>query len=95
VKRGKSVFHPVCGVKFVKNDEGVSRFAVVVGKKVDKSAVVRNKVKRQYREIVRKRLGMIKAGYDVVLLTSKKAIDVSYPDKDEAFEVVLRKAGLL
>jgi len=95
VKTGKSVFDPVCGIKFKKNDLDVSRFTVVAGLKVSKSAVKRTRVKRQYREIVRLRVERIKPGYDVVMLVSSKAIDLEYADKEERLMKVFKKAGLL
>ncbi|MFH1632139.1 MAG: ribonuclease P protein component [bacterium] len=95
VKKGNSVFDSVCGVKYRKNDLDVSRFAVSVGLKVHKSAVKRNRVKRHYREIVRLALDQIKPGYDVVLLTSSKAVDLEYADKEKRPIGVLKKAKLL
>lgn len=94
-KKGKSVFDPVCGVKFGKNSLKQSRIAVVVGLKVSKSAVKRNKVRRQYQEIVRLELENIKKGFDIILLTSKKALDLDYSEKEACILKVLKKAGLL
>jgi len=94
VKTGKSVFDPVCGIKFLKNNLDESRFAVVVGLKVHKGAVRRNRVKRQYREIVRLHLDSVKPGFDIVLLTSAKALELTYSQKEERLLAVFRKAGL-
>ncbi len=94
VKKGRSVFDAVCGVKFKKNDLEVSRFTVVAGLKVSKSAVKRSRVKRQYREIVHLAIDKIKPGFDVVLLTSSKAIDLDYQEKEERLMKVLEKAKL-
>ncbi len=94
VKTGKSVFDPVCGIKFLKNNRDESRFAIVVGTKVHKSAVKRNRVKRQYREIIRLHLDSIKSGFDVVLLTSAKSLELTYAQKEELLLAVLRKAEL-
>ena len=47
LKKGTSVFDAVCGVKFAPNGGEPSRYAVVVGTKVHKSAVKRNRVRRQ------------------------------------------------
>lgn len=94
VKKGKSVFDPVCGIKFLKNNLEESRFTVVVGTKVHKGAVRRNRVKRQYREIVRLHLNNIKKGFDIVFLTSAQALDLTYLQKEERLLLVIRKAGL-
>lgn len=45
-----------------------SRFAVVISKKVMKSAVGRNRIRRRIYEILRKHLGEIKENTDVVLI---------------------------
>lgn len=95
LKKGKSTFDSVCGVKVRPNGGDDSRFAVVVGTKVHKSAVKRNRVKRQYREIIRTNLEAIKPGMDVVLLTSKGALDLDYDEKKERLMGVLKKAKLL
>ena len=92
--KGKSVYDPACGVKFAKNTLGTSRFAIVVGTKVHKGAVRRNKIRRQYREIIKKYLDLLKPGYDVVLLTSKPALELEFSEKEERLVKVLRKAGL-
>lgn len=90
-----SVFDDACGAKVTPNKQKHSRFAVVVGTKVSKSAVVRNRIRRQYREIIRLLLPRILPGYDVLLLTSKLAIDLDYHEKESRLLRVLTKAKLL
>jgi ribonuclease P protein component len=92
---GKSVFDSICGIKFAKNKHHYSRFAVVVGTKVSKSAVVRNRVRRQYRAILRENLDKIQPGFDVILLTSKAAVGPTAQEKREKLLLVLKKARLL
>ena len=94
-EKGKSVFDEVCGVKVSKNGLDVSRFAVIAGTKVSKSAIKRNRVRRQYREILRLNLNQLKPGYDVVLLTSAKALDLEFHEKEDRLMGVLKKAKLL
>lgn len=43
------------------------RVAVVVSKRVDKSAVVRNRIRRRIYELVREREAQINAPYDLVI----------------------------
>lgn len=94
VKEGGSVFDPVCGIRFLKNGLSDTRFAVVVGTKVHKSAVKRNRIKRQYREIIRLHLDLIKPGFDMVLFTSAKALKLTYAQKEERLLAVLKRAEL-
>lgn len=94
-KKGKSVFDSACGVKYSKNRHEVSRFAVVAGTKVSKSAVKRNLLRRQYSEIIRLSLDKIKPKYDVVLLVSAPALKLNYHEKEARLMKVLKKANLI
>ena len=67
VKKG-----PFFAVKTVKNELTYSRFGVVVGKKVDKRATERNKIKRAFYESIRVRNLSNIPGQDVMI--------VIYPD---------------
>jgi ribonuclease P protein component len=95
LNKGKSVFDAACGVKVRENKLKDSRFAVVIGTKVHKSAVKRNRVRRQYREIVKNHLEEIKMGYDIVLLTGKDSLDLDFAEKEARLMKVLAKSGLL
>jgi ribonuclease P protein component len=44
-----------------------SRLVVVVGKKVDKRAVVRNRIRRRLIEILRSQWATLPGGYDIVI----------------------------
>lgn len=94
-QKGRSVFDAVCGVKFGETARPYSRFAVVVGTKVSKSAVKRNRVRRQYREIIQKHLAALKPGFDVILLTSVKSLPLTSQEKEAGLLRVLAKARLL
>lgn len=62
VKKG-----PFFAAKTVKNDLSYSRFGVVVGKKVDKRATERNKIKRMFYRIIRERNLNTIFGQDVMI----------------------------
>ncbi len=93
VKSKRSVFDATCGVKFAPNQEGHPRFAIVIGTKIAKRAVVRNRVRRQYREICKKMLADLGA-YDIVLLVSKPALTLPFSDKETQLKKVFAKARL-
>ena len=95
LRKGRGVFDSACGVKYKPSGEEVTRFTVVIGLKVHKSAVKRNRVRRQYREIVRLHLNKIKPGMDMVLLCGKAALELDYKQKEERLLRVLKKAKLL
>lgn len=93
--KGKGVFDVYAGFKYRKNGVGASRFAVVVGTKVSKSAVTRNRLRRQIREVIRLRLGEIKPGFDVMMLVRKEAIGKTYEELEKHVVNGFKKAGIL
>ncbi|MDQ5952115.1 MAG: hypothetical protein QG626_242 [Patescibacteria group bacterium] len=95
LKSKKSVFDAVAGLKYVANGLPDNRVTVVVGTKVSKLSVDRNRVKRQYREIIRLLLPNMKTGYDMIILVSKPALALDYEQKRERLTKVFKKSGLL
>lgn len=61
-KKGKGFKEDFLFVKLVKNNLKITRFGFVVGYKVSKKAVLRNKVKRRLRETVKAELPKIRKG---------------------------------
>lgn len=93
--RGKSVFDMSLGLKFFRNKSAFSRFTVVVGTKVSKKAVIRNKIKRRIRAIIEKRLPLIVGGFDVMILVKKEVLKIKYPELKDQVERVLKRAKLV
>jgi len=94
-KTGRSVFDSVCGFKVLRNGLEVSRFAIMVGTKISKSAVVRNRIRRQIREIVRLNLPRIEKGLDFSFIVRPEAKNAKYEDFEKAIVGGLRKARLI
>jgi ribonuclease P protein component len=92
---GKSVFGMFVGIKIKKNLKEQSRFTVVVGTKISKKAVVRNRLKRQIRAIVHAKLCELSSGYDVAFLVKKEAVGKNFEELQSDVEKLLRKAKLL
>jgi len=70
-KKGKGFKEDFLFVKLIKNNLKITRFGFVVGYKVSKKAVVRNKAKRRLREAVKSELPKIRKGLDVALVAGK------------------------
>lgn len=67
-RNGKTVRGPLCALKFAPNDRRKEyRLAVVVSKKVHKSAVVRNRIRRRLYEAFRLESPAFKGAPDLVL----------------------------
>ena len=67
------------------------RFSVVISKKVLKSAVKRNRVRRRIYEIVRLELPHIRGGFDVVIMV---VLVMPYSDLRTAVKQLFSQAGL-
>ncbi|TAK04161.1 ribonuclease P protein component [Patescibacteria group bacterium] len=92
---GKGVFDALCGLKYRKNGLGSSRFAVVVGTKVSKNAVDRNRVRRRIRSVLEARLALIKPGFDVAFLTRPGVTKKDFAAIEAAVVSSLKRAKLL
>lgn len=67
-KSGASLYTKNLGFKLCANKNNTLRLGVVVGNKISKLATVRNKIKRQIREIIHLNLKKITPGYDLVII---------------------------
>ena len=52
-QKGKTIRSPKMSLVFVDNERGFTRVAVVVSKRVEKSAVTRNRIRRRVYEAIR------------------------------------------
>ena len=73
--QGKSIFGVITGVKYRPNHLKTSRFAIVIGKKISKKAVVRNRLRRQIRAMLYEELKNFKDGYDLMILVRPNIIN--------------------
>lgn len=80
---------------FIKNDLNNSRFAVIVGKKVSKKAVIRNSIKRKIVEIIRLNIKQIKLGFDLVFITKPEIQGKKYKEIETVIIGLLNKARLI
>ncbi len=79
-KKGKSSFDKTLGVKIRANSLGLNRFGVVVGSKVSKKAVKRNRIKRQIREAAKLYDQKQREGKDVLIIALPGAADKDFAD---------------
>jgi ribonuclease P protein component len=73
------------------------KIGFVVGKKVSKSAVKRNRIKRKMREVVRLLLKekKIKSGYMIAIVAKPLILAKKYEEIEKDITLVLRRAGVL
>lgn len=95
-KNGRAVRNHLMTVKFSPNPHRrVSRFAVVVSKKVHKGAVGRNRMRRRVYELLRHELPYLKSPVDVaVIILSSELLILPPNDLRIALQNLLQQAEL-
>lgn len=96
-QKGQVVRGPLCALKYVMNRRrSTYRVAVVVSRKVHKSAVVRNRIRRRMYEIIRDTSARIKEPYDLVFIVySDQLATMPAGQLEAAVAEKLEKAGVL
>lgn len=95
VRTGASFFLPEMLLKYKKNKENISKIAFVVSTKVDKRAVVRNKLARRLREILHSQIKDIRRGYSLLIIAKKKTLDLDFAQLKKQIFFALNKTKLL
>ncbi len=89
--KGDIVFSPYFNIKYNLNNLTYSRFCIIISKKISRSAIDRNKIKRQIRSIIFKNFTNIGKNYDFIILTKPPAINHPYKDLAKTFIFLLSK----
>ena len=96
-RTGRTVRGPFGALKYSKNSRRATyRAAVVVSRKVSKSAVVRNRIRRRIYEIIRAQSRDFTAPYDLVLIIySDQLATMPAAEIEKGVIAKLREAGVL
>ena len=92
--RGNRVFLPLFTAVFYKGSME-SRASVVVSKKTARTAVVRNKQRRRFYELLEPYFKTIKAPITVVVYPKTDALKASFSDLNIEIEKALKQAKVL
>ena len=93
-RKGKSLVSPQMVLYWQKNRQGQSRLGITVSTKLG-HAVVRNRVRRRFRERSRLHKPEMQPGCDVILGARGRAVRSTYQQLDETYLRLLRQAGLV
>ena len=72
-----------------------SRAVVIVGKKVSKKAVVRNRIRRRIAGILESKWKTVPPGYDIVITVRQDIGEMPAKELEERVLAVLKKAGVI
>lgn len=92
-RKGKSAVAPCMVVYCQKNRQGRSRLGVTVSTKLG-GAVVRNRVRRQLREMYRLHKEEMRPGYDLIIVARSRAVRTPYRQMDRQYTALLTQLSL-
>ena len=72
-----------------------TRFGIIIGLKVSKSAVIRNKKKRQIKEIIREEYSLIQSGYWCSIIVYPTILEAEYTELQKALHISMQRAQIL
>jgi len=96
-QRGQTVRGPLIALRYAHNNrQQTYRVAVVVSRKVSKSAVVRNRIRRRIYEIIRNTAAQISEPYDLVFTVyGEDAATIAHTAVKKVVIEHLQKSGAL
>ena len=74
--------------------EGSARIGIITSRRVG-TAVVRNRVRRRFREIVRVDRPLLGTGCWLVLIARQSAVDATFSQIHDEWRTLARRAGVL
>ena len=94
---GSNVRGPLCAIKYtINNKRKTYRLAVVVSKKVNKSAVVRNRIRRRIYEALRLVEDQITEPYDMVITVFHERIaEIEHEELKRLVRAQLKQASII
>lgn len=95
-KHGKTVRSPLMSLVSEENRRGFTRVAVVVSKKVDKSAVVRNRMRRRVYEAIRLNFEVMPKKRDYIfVIYSNKILKMDFNKLQEVLGDLVEQSKII
>lgn len=92
-QHGKTLRSPNMSLVFMPNKRKFTRFAVVVSKKVEKSAVARNRIRRRVYEALRKNFELIPKENDYIfVIFSKNVGEMSFSELEKQLGTLVEES---
>ncbi len=82
-------------LKTYKNNFGRARFGFIVNNKIDKNAVVRNKIKRQLRKAIQDIFSNLKQFNDCLIIVKPQIKNKDFVDIKKEVEILFKRTHLL
>ncbi len=95
MKKGGFLNSSLFSLRFLKNPEKITHLSVVVAKKVAKTAVLRNKIRRRGYSVLQKSTKESKNPYFIILFGKKGAEIANLADTSTDIRKLLEKAKII
>ncbi len=82
-------------LKTASNFSQTNRFAFIVSRKISKNATIRNKIKRQLRELIKLQVNKIKKGIDGVFIVLPGFENKNFQEIKDIINNLFKKAKLI
>lgn len=93
-KKSKVLFAPEFDIKYEENGSEKNKFGFIVSKKIDKRAVVRNRIKRIVRKAVEENLSSIKTGHNFLFILKINAVEKEKKEIEKRLIALLKENNL-
>ncbi|GFP32356.1 ribonuclease P protein component [Candidatus Hakubella thermalkaliphila] len=94
-REGKSVSDRLLVLYYLKGSaQEISRVGITVGHRVG-PAVHRNRVKRLIKESIRSKEGIVKRGYELVVVAKNDSCHRNFREIDQSMDSLLQKARII
>ena len=90
INKGKKISNKYMLIFYIEKSYEKPNFGIAVGKKIG-NAVMRNKMKRIFRNLVDNNRLLFKNYHNYIIMIKKDAINVPYNELDEAMKSLLKK----
>lgn len=94
IEKGRFSYGKYFLFRYIKNND-IPRFAVSVSKKVSKSAVDRNKIRRRIYNSIRKIINRTQEGYKIIIFVKNGIEKLSLEEVSKEIEADFVKSGFL
>jgi ribonuclease P protein component len=94
LKTGRIFNTPYFRLRSAKNNLTISRVGIITSTKLSKKSTVRNRLRRQMREIFRLNIANIQPGFDIVLTLSPNMIGKKYGEIEQEVLKALKTVKL-
>ena len=90
ISTGKRVNNKYFIIYYIYKDEEKNNYGFAVGKKIG-NAVVRNKIKRQLRNIVDNNISLFPSNKDYIIISKKEILSLTYQEMNNEFIKLIKE----